>query len=545
MPAKGEKIGMKNEKTRSFLFRGLILLLAVLFVLVCAGCMTETPDEPTGETTEAETTVPETTAVVDATEPAGTDEGENPLRMMRGATVALSGPVGLRFQGVVDKEYFNALKAAYGDAVKVGMLFTATENLTANSLDFTVEALDACDAITGKKYERIEIAAEPTESETFFVNGTLTGIEKADYGRSYSVVLFVEVAGKILRYSSYAATVNVATFSEVAETALLDLSDTKTGKYRNEFAVTPTITKYSPYTPAQRETLETIAYPDAITVMSYNIAVYDSPSGGQGWEGRNPAKVSETILAQSPDIIGFQEVNQKLLDGWDDTLNALATAGGYTRLTGRYTKDGFEKNEIFYKTDEFTQISEGTNSFKQVALDLEVPNTEKADNSLDKHDRVFHYVVLEQKSTGRKILFVSAHLHYGGTGSGHEADDKVRRYEIKALLAWLERMSANYPDQIVVGDMNAHYLSGAGKTTMDLYKTGGFAVTRDSAALKGDIGGTLATSNRTTRPEWIFDYVLTKGSIKTAFYTAVDNHIDTNNTYPADHIPVLAKICLQ
>ena len=509
MPAKGEKIGMKNEKTRSFLFRGLILLLAVLFVLVCAGCMTETPDEPTGETTEAETTVPETTAVVDATEPAGTDEGENPLRMMRGATVALSGPVGLRFQGVVDKEYFNALKAAYGDAVKVGMLFTATENLTANSLDFTVEALDACDAITGKKYERIEIAAEPTESETFFVNGTLTGIEKADYGRSYSVVLFVEVAGKILRYSSYAATVNVATFSEVAETALLDLSDTKTGKYRNEFAVTPTITKYSPYTPAQRETLETIAYPDAITVMSYNIAVYE------------------------------------LLDGWDNTLNALATAGGYTRLTGRYTKDGFEKNEIFYKTDEFTQISEGTNSFKQVALGLEVPNTEKADNSLDKHDRVFHYVVLEQKSTGRKILFVSAHLHYGGTGSGHEADDKVRRYEIKALLAWLERMSANYPDQIVVGDMNAHYLSGAGKTTMDLYKTGGFAVTRDSAALKGDIGGTLATSNRTTRPEWIFDYVLTKGSIKTAFYTAVDNHIDTNNTYPADHIPVLAKICLQ
>ena len=534
---------MITVKTRSFLFRGLIFLLAVLFVLVCAGCMTETEGDTTDGSTE--TTAPQTTAGINATEPEGAGEGENPLRMMRGATVSLAAQTGLRFQGVVDKDYLDALTAAYGDAVKVGMLFTPTDNLSANSLDFTVEALDACDAITGKKYEKIEVTPEPSDSGPYFANGTLTAIEKSDYGRQYSVVLFVEVGGKILRYSTYSATMNVATLSDVAETALVDLSDTKSGKYRNEFALTPSVTKYSPYTPAQRETLEAFAYPDAITVMSYNIAVYDSPSGGQGWEGRNPAKVSETILSYAPDIIGFQEVNQKLTDGWDATLNALATAGGYTRLTGRYTKDGFEKNEIFYKTDEFTLISESTNTFKQVALDLEVPNTEKADNSLDKHDRVFHYAVLEQKSSGKKFLFVSAHLHYGGTGAGHEADDKVRRYEIKALLAWLERMSAKYPDQIVVGDMNAHYLSGAGKTTMDLYKTGGFSVTRDVAALKGDTDGTLATNNRTTRPEWIFDYVLTKGGVKTAFYTAVNNRVDTNNTYPADHLPVFAKVCLQ
>ena len=535
---------MITVKTRSFLFRGLILLLAVLFVLVCAGCMTETEGDTTDGSTE--TTAPQTTAGINATEPEGAGEGENPLRMMRGATVSLAAQTGLRFQGVVDADYLNTLKAAYGDAVKVGMLFTATENLTANSLEFTVEALDACDAITGKKYEKIEVTPDLTESGTYFVNGTLTGIEKQDYGRGYSVVLFVEVAGKILRYSSYSAAVNVATLSEVAETALLDLSDTRSGKYRNEFALTPSVTKYSPYTPAQRETLEALAYPDAITVMSYNIAVYDSPSGGQGWEGRNPAKVSETVLAQSPDLIGFQEVNQKLTDGWDDTLNALATAGGYTRLEGGYTgRYNFEKNEIFFKTSKFNMLSEGTKTFRQTASELSVPNTENADPDIPNIDRIFHYAVLEEKASGKKFLFVSAHLHYGGTGSGHEADDKLRRYEIRALLAWLDTQRATYPDQIVVGDMNAHYLSGAGKTTMDLYKTGGFAVTRDSAALKGDTGGTLATGDRTTRPEWIFDYVLTKGSIKTAFFTVVDNRIDKNNTYPSDHIPVFAKICLQ
>ena len=283
-----------------------------------------------------------------------------------------------------------------------------------------------------------------------------------------------------------------------------------------------------------------------LTVMSYNIGVYGGTSGNAGWEGRDPAKVAETILSEAPDIVGLQEVNQKIANGWDATLNALASSGGYTRLEGGYTgRYNFEKNEIFYKTSKFNLISEGTKTLRQTASELGVPNDEDADPDISNIDRVFHYAVLQEKSSGKNILVVNVHLHYGGTGSGHEEDDKLRRYEIAALLAWLETQRAAYPDQIVTGDMNSHYKGGQGKVNMKLFEDGGFEKTCTDATVKGDVGGTLAENGRTTRPEWIFDYILTKGNFDTAYYTVVDNPIDEGDTYPSDHVPVLAKIYLR
>ena len=290
------------------------------------------------------------------------------------------------------------------------------------------------------------------------------------------------------------------------------------------------------------------SFPGTISVMSYNIGVYGGTSGDAQWEGRDPEKVAETILRESPDIVGLQEVNQKNANGWDDTLTSLASSGGYTRLQGGYTgRYNFEKNEILYKTDKFTKISEGTKTFRQTAIDLGVPNTEDADPDISSIDRIFHYAVLQEKSSGKNILVVSAHLHYGGTGEGHEEDDKLRRYEIAALIAWLQTQSATYPYQVVLGDMNSHYKGGQGKVNMKLFEEGGFERTNSAAvaSVRGGIGGTIVRSARTIRQEYIFDYILTKGNIKTAYYTVVPNPIDAGGSYPSDHLPVLAKIYLR
>ena len=81
---------------------------------------------------------------------------------------------------------------------------------------------------------------------------------------------------------------------------------------------------------------------------------------------------------------------------------------------------------------------------------------------------------------------------------------------------------------------------------MALFTDGGFDLTCTEANVKGDVGGTLAENGRTTRPQWIFDYILVKGNIDTAYYTVVDNKIDNGGTtYPSDHVPVLAKIYLR
>ena len=464
------------------------------------------------------------------------------VRTVSGASVSLSSPVGIKFTGQVDKQYLDLLYVAYGaDRVKVGMLFTPTQNLTANGLAFTAEALDACTAVTGTKYVKAEpsVTFDATDN-TYRVSHVYPISQQSDYSRAYSAVTYVAVNGEILRYSAYTGANNSRSLSGLAETELLNLSSSKTGKYQYTLCVYDK-TKYSPYTPAQRELLTQFCYADAFTVMSYNIEVYDKD--GVGWEGRTPAKVMETVKNVSPDIIGFQEVNQKTSDGWDAYLANLATEGGYTRLTGEYCAYDFEKNEIFFKSNKFTKVSEGTLSFKQAATNLNVPNTESANNKLDKVDRIFHYAVLQMKSSGRKILVVNTHLHYGGTGSGHEEDDKVRRYEIRTLLAWLETQKATYPDQIVLGDMNSHYKgSGQGAVNMKVFTDGGFNLSRLTAKITGDVGGTYAKPKRTAQDQWIFDYILTKGSFGTAYYTVVNNPIDTDNTYPSDHIPILAQL---
>ena len=472
-----------------------------------------------------------------------------PIRLTRGATASVETPTGLCFSGVVDRAYINELKSTYGEnAVEVGVLVTPTANLTDNSLDFTVEALDGCNAIAGEKYVKLEASFEGANANASRFSCVLTGLQAQDYGRLYSARGYVEVNGDVVCYSSYEEAVNSAVLSDVAEAALWELSSTQSEKYNYECTLPGDILKYSPYTTAQRETLAGFRVSNYVTVMSYNIAVYDSPSGGQGWEGRDPSKVAETVLSESPDIVGFQEVNQKGVNGWNSTLSSLASAGGYTRLTGSYTgKYDFEKNEIFYKTDKFTKVTEGTKTFQQTASQLGVPNTEGADQSLDTVQRIFHYVVLTHKATGKNILVVNTHLHYGGTGSGHEEDDKVRRYEIRTLLAWLETQSATYPDQIVLGDMNAHYNasnpSNGGTLNMQVFFDAGFERTSDTARVRGDRKGTLASNNRTGRDtRYTFDYVLTRGNFRTLYYTVVDNPIDADDTYPSDHIPVMAEI---
>ncbi|MBO4283186.1 MAG: endonuclease/exonuclease/phosphatase family protein [Clostridia bacterium] len=502
---------MKIEKKRSGVLLAALLSVAVLCVLLFAGCNKNDPAE--------------TTENAKATEPAIAGVSD-PVKLLDGASVSFS-PTGMRFTGLVNREYLDALKAAYGEEnVKVGILVAPTDALVGNTV-----------SPTNEKTVKLEAASYEADGNDYRFDGFVAAAAEKDYGNSYSAVAYVEVSGTVLRCSTYSAKRNALSFAVAADAAYLDLRDAADGTYKNAVTVDGK-TKYSPYTAEQRTLLDGYRFPCSFTVMSYNIEVYDS---SDGWEGRTPSKVIDTVKEQSPDIIGFQEVNKQ----WDSMLDGLASSGGYTRLKGGYTAYEFEKNEIFFKTSKFKLIAEGTTPLKQAASDMKVQNSENADLSLDSLNRVFHYAILEHKASGKTILFVSTHLHYGTTGSGSEPHDKVRRYQIRGLLAWLDKWSAKYPYQIVVGDMNANYTSGQGKTTMALYTDGGFQMTLQSATVKGDVGGTLAGQGRTARDVYVFDYILTRSNVGAAYYTVVDNNVDAGGKYPSDHLPVVSKLALR
>ena len=140
------------------------------------------------------------------------------------------------------------------------------------------------------------------------------------------------------------------------------------------------------------------------------------------------------------------------------------------------------------------------------------------------------------------------HLHYGATGSNATEHDKIRRYQVRALLAWLGSQATTYPDQIVLGDLNANYKpsnpNNGGTRTIQLFLDGGFDRAPDVAAVTDDVGGTYIDWH-TTRTPYAFDHFFTTGNVDTAYYTVIDNPIDVNDRYPSDHLPIVARFCLR
>lgn len=459
-----------------------------------------------------------------------------------GAAVRKDTPTGLRFTGRVGKNLLSELKAEYGEGnVKIGMLITPTDYLTANSLAFTKEALDGCGALlAGKKYVKIEATTILDGGAAWKINCVLSNVLEANYARKFSAVTYVEINGSTYLYADYSEEKNARSITFVAEAALADLSDTQTGEY--QYAVDG---KYSPYTAAQRTTLAGFRTANRVTVMSYNIEMND-----HGDDARNPDKAVETILDYSADIVGLQEVD----DEWD--LSDL-TAAGYDKVDGTHAGTNWEN--IFYKTAKFDKSDSGSVRFTTLPSSYPGVDAGGADMS-GKVNTGFTWALLEEKTTGKTILAVSTHLHYRKDKSedfNSDANVKIRRYEIRLLCAWVADQT--FDAVVVVGDMNAHYLSGEEKVTVNIFKEeGGFAITRDTAAIKGDTGGTLdgwdpdTETSRGLRKTYIYDYIMTQGNVDTVYFTVVDNKIDVVSkdeidypTYPSDHVPVLATLVVE
>ena len=461
-----------------------------------------------------------------------------------GAAVRLGDPTGLRFTGYVRKDYLDGLKTTHGAGnVKVGMLITPTDYLTANSLAFTKAALDGCGAIEGAKYVKIQAATILDDGDDYKFNCVLSKVLAANYSRKFSAITYVEVNGDTYYYSHYDESLNARSIAYIAEMALRDLSDTQEYEYQNEIDG-----KYSPYTSAQRDTLS--GFCRSVTVMSYNVEVYGHDgNGGSGvaWDGRDPAKSMEIIQGVSPDILGLQEVNAHL-----DTYVSALTSNGYARIQGDTSTSNWP--EIYYKTERFTKLNSGYKRYSalKTTYSSTVPDN-GADMNRDQQGRLFTWAKLQDKQTGRVVLAISTHLHLHQPTDGDNFKDEnaaVRRYEIRLMLAWISDQSG-YDAVVIVGDMNDDYQGregGRGRTTIETYLNAGYKNARDYAAVRGDIGGTLNGTGegdvkRSLRQDLIYDYIFTGEGASVAYYSVVDQKID-NGKYPSDHLPVMATVVI-
>ena len=242
-----------------------------------------------------------------------------------------------------------------------------------------------------------------------------------------------------------------------------------------------------------------------IKIMSWNIL--NPPWGGTPADMRIDGVV-DTLTAEMPDVIGFQEVGPK----WHDEWHKLP--GNYAAVNEK-TVDGLDyMTLLMYNTDTMTLVAHGVE-------DLD-PRSDI---------RVVVWAVFDVIGTDVSVLVTNTHPH------SKEMECLLHN---AAYIDIVNGLRKEYPlPTLCVGDFNATETSKAYRLhTKDGFTDAKYADGVDLLAdkdsyLKGDFGGEV-TEGLGSR-----DHVFFKGNVTPlTFTTLFENGVDLLS----DHLPVVATV---
>ena len=254
-----------------------------------------------------------------------------------------------------------------------------------------------------------------------------------------------------------------------------------------------------------------------LKVMTFNLRVDNAGDGRNAFSNRF-LRVIETVLRESPAIVGFQEVTESMAQKVREGLS------GYTVLgCGRERDCRGESMLLAYRTDAFSLLS-----VENVRLSL-TPDLPGSRYGLDQSPcpRMFTAVLLQPHACGEKLLFVNTHLdHVGQT---------ARLLGAAQLIQYLRTHTSADGHFVLTGDFNAQPDSPEIRLFADI---DGFPITDCTAALPGTFHdfGRIPEEKR----EHI-DYIFTDGACRGA-YAVPDDCPD--GVYYSDHLAVCATVAL-
>lgn len=194
-----------------------------------------------------------------------------------------------------------------------------------------------------------------------------------------------------------------------------------------------------------------------LKVASFNIKCASCKGKGEKSWAQRKAAVVQTILSQTPDVLGLQEASQGRLHGrrvaqYQDLVNGLGAP--YAVTVNRNIGGGAGVDDrIVYNTETVQLLRTGV---------VTLPKGGKR--------RYMAWATFRQLSTGKKFLFADTHLE---PGKGKKA---VRISETKAVISALRRLAAgNDLPTILVGDFNMYkWMGGDGYKPYEMLTSAGF-----------------------------------------------------------------------
>ncbi len=197
----------------------------------------------------------------------------------------------------------------------------------------------------------------------------------------------------------------------------------------------------------------TTSRPVALRVGSYNVQCANCGSGS--WGSRRNAVV-RTILGQSLDVLGVQEVSQSQLKGRSTTqfLDLAHGLGSRYRLTyyGRARAD--QDVRVAYNTTTLRLIKSGARA---------LPTASGANIR-----RYVDWAVFEQRATRQQFFFANTHLEPG------KPQQSLRVRQVRELLRTIRSNNPNKLPVIVVGDFNSFKWMPGGNDPYDAMLASGY-----------------------------------------------------------------------
>jgi len=268
----------------------------------------------------------------------------------------------------------------------------------------------------------------------------------------------------------------------------------------------------------------------SVRVMSFNIRYGNARDGKNSWRYRS-GQVSSVLREQNADIIGLQEALRFQLNEIGSFMDDYAEIGA-----GRDDGDTLgEYSPILYKKSRFTALESGTLWFSDTPL---VPGSKHWGN---KYPRIFTFVKLTDKITGKKILVYNLHLDHANLYS--------RWRSVSLLQNHIGKNRCAKTSLIMLGDFNSGENSAiikymTGKTNFlnskeSLYKNP--MPLKDSFRSinpRGFDGTFHMFWGKKFGPRLDYIFVSDNAHIKEA--SIIRSNV--NGRYPSDHFPVTAEI---
>ena len=250
-----------------------------------------------------------------------------------------------------------------------------------------------------------------------------------------------------------------------------------------------------------------------IKVFTFNLRVEAKVDGINIFDNRR-GRILDTIREYSPDVIGFQEANDKMREWLIDSLSDYFVVG-----CGRLGDWRGESTVLAFKKHMFEMISLEN---RWLSATPDIPgSTFGGDQS--SCPRMFTAVLLKHREAEKPFIFLNTHLDH--------KSEPARVKQIKVLLDFIEAKCRDYP-VVLSGDFNT-------TPTSDVYKTVLKSFLSDSAdvAMQVKRASTFTNYGKSNKT---LDYLFVNAAkMSVASYDVCNEKI--NGDFPSDHHPVLIK----